>query len=168
MANAEVFQRVAREHKLSSKLNPIFTRFPELEDCCERVAAFIGDKFVGDEKPLVLEMLETGISAYKRAKKEGKENLAFMQALFERSDRLYAKRFIAVRGETIKVWYPMVESLPDFEQRHSTYKIETLDEPCIERITKRTAACQLAARALRGEMFRLYFEDYDVAHYSAD
>ena len=51
-----------------------------------------------------------------------------------------------------------------FETRHEGMVTGMVDERCPENVTPRSAAFQLAARALSGENFRLYFEDYDVAH----
>jgi hypothetical protein len=167
-AGMAVFQRVSKQHKLSQKLTPIFVQSPELEDCCKRLGDFIGDRFVGLKAPLILEMLEGALKAYRAAKKDGQPHIAFTQGLFEPAQRLYAKRYVARRGESLRVWYPMDEPITSFESRHSDYVLEMIDEPCIEVITKRTAAFQLAARVLRGEIFRLYFEDYDVPHHITD
>ncbi len=70
--------------------------------------------------------------------------------------------------ERYHVWPPMLEPIPVFEARHDGLETGMVDERCPETITKRSAAFQLAARALTGENFRLYFEDYDVAHAFSD
>jgi hypothetical protein len=167
VASAAVFKRVMKAHKLTQKMVPVFVTAPELEDSCERLADFLGDRFAGNENPLIFEMLENALKAFKLARKDGKPHVAFAQGLFEFSDLLYARRYVARRREALHVWYPMDESITSFEARHDKYALEMIDEPCIEKITKRTASMQLASRVLRGEIFRLYFEDYDVAHYDA-
>ena len=62
----------------------------------------------------------------------------------------------------------MLEPVTEFEARHEALGTEMVEERCPESITQRSAAFQLAARALTGENFRLYFEDYDVAHTFSD
>ncbi|CAG4926214.1 hypothetical protein [Paraburkholderia gardini] len=163
-----VFKKIIRDYKLSSRLIPVFTLAPELELACARVADFIGEKFMGESEPLVKEMLDHGLSAYRRARKTGDSHIAFMQGLFETAHLLYAHRYVARDGERYHVWSPMFEPVPAFEARHETLEIGMSDERCPESITQRSAAFQLAARALTGENFRLYFEDYDVAHAFAD
>lgn len=163
-----VFKKIIRENKMSSRLIPVFTVAPELELACARVADFIGEKFMGEAEPLVKEMLDTAIAAYKRTRKTGNPHIAFMQGLFSHAHLLYARRYVARDGERYFVWPPMLESITEFEARHETRSTEMVDERCPEVITQRSAAFQLAARALTGENFRLYFEDYDVAHTFSD
>jgi hypothetical protein len=162
--NSTVFKKIIRENRLSARLMPVFTIAPELELACSRVADFIGDRFMGESEPLVREMLEDGLSAYKRVRKSGEPHIAFMQGLFQRAHLLYARRYVAKDGQNLHVWSPMFEPITAFEARFEKGTIEMVNEACPERITPRTAAFQLAARALTGEGFRLYFEDYDVAH----
>ncbi len=163
-----VFKKIIREHKLSSRLIPVFTLAPELELACTRVADFIGEKFMGESEPLIKEMLDTAIAAYKRTRKTGNPHIAFMQGLFCHANLLYAKRYVARDGERYYVWPPMLEPVTEFEARHEARGTEMVEERCPEIITQRSAAFQLAARALTGENFRLYFEDYDVAHTYSD
>jgi hypothetical protein len=160
-----VFKKIS-DHKLSSRLIPVFTLAPELELACSRVADFIGENFMGDKEPLVKEMLQSGIAAFRRVRKTGEPNVAFMQGVFERAQLLYARRYVARQGERYHVWAPMLEPIPAFEARHHELGLctEMVDERCPDRVTPRSAAFQLAARALTGENFRLYFEVYDVAH----
>jgi hypothetical protein len=158
-----VFKKIIREHKLSSRLIPVFTLAPELELACTRVADFIGEKFMGESQPLIKEMLDSAIAAYKRTRKTGNSHIAFMQGLFCHAHLLYARRYVAREGERYYVWSPMFEPITEFEARHEARGTEMVDERCPESITQRSAAFQLAARALTGENFRLYFEDYDVA-----
>ena len=159
-----LFKKIIREHKLSSHLVPVFTLAPELELACSRLADFIGERFVGEHEPLMCEMLEDGVAAYKRVRKTGEPHVAFMQGLFRRSHLLYARRYVANEGDRVHVWWPMLEPVTAFEARFPEGATAMVDEACPERITHKTAAFQLAARALTGEGFRLYFEDYDVAH----
>ena len=159
-----LFKKIIREQKLSSHLVPVFTLAPELELACSRLADFIGERFVGEHKPLMCEMLEEGIAAYKRVRKTGEPHVAFMQGLFRRSYLLYARRYVVTEGERVHVWCPMLEPVTGFEARFPEGAAAMVHEACPERITHKTAAFQLAARALTGEGFRLYFEDYDVAH----
>jgi hypothetical protein len=166
-ASAAVFKRVMRTHKLAPKLVPVFVTAPELEDSCERLADFLGDQFTGNSSPLIFEMLDCALQAFRAARKGGEPSIAFAQGLFEHAHLVYARRYVARRGDALKVWYPMDEPITSFESRHAGHKLEMINEPCLEKITKRTAALQLASRVLRGEIFRLYFEDYDVAHYDA-
>lgn len=163
-----VFKKIIRDYKLSSRLIPVFTLAPELELACARVADFIGEKFMGESEPLIKEMLDNGLSAYKRTRKTGNPHVAFMQGLFEHAHRLYARRYVARDGERYHVWPPILEPIPAFEARFGGFEIGMVDERCPESITQRSAAFQLAARALTGENFRLYFEDYDVAHAFSD
>ena len=72
-----VFKKIIREHKLSARLVPVFTLAPELELACTRVADFIGEKFMGESEPLIKEMLDSGIAAYKRTRKTGNPHVAF-------------------------------------------------------------------------------------------
>ncbi|WP_176060268.1 hypothetical protein [Paraburkholderia sp. BCC1876] len=163
-----VFKQIIRDHKLSSRLIPVFTLAPELELACARVADFIGERFMGETDPLVVEMLQSGLAAFKRTRKSGTPHVAFMQGLFERAHLLYNRRYVASQGEKYAVWSPMFEPIPAFEARYGEWEIGMVDERCPEIITHRSAAFQLAARALTGESFRLYFEDYDVSHSLAD
>ncbi|MFM0608825.1 hypothetical protein PQR05_30270 [Paraburkholderia sediminicola] len=163
-----VFKQIIRDHKLSSRLVPVFTLAPELELACARVADFIGERFQGETDPLIVEMLQSALAAFKRTRKSGTPHVAFMQGLFERAHLLYARRYVARQGEKYFVWSPMFEPIPSFEARHGDWETGMVDERCPEIITQRSAAFQLAARALTGESFRLYFEDYDVAHSLAD
>ncbi|TGP40272.1 hypothetical protein EN871_29035 [bacterium M00.F.Ca.ET.228.01.1.1] len=163
-----VFKKIIRDYKLSSRLVPVFTVAPELELACARVADFIGEKFIGESEPLVKEMLDGGLAAYKRTRKTGNPHIAFMQGLFAGAHLLYARRYVARDGERYHVWPPMLEPVTQFEARHVALGTEMVDEQCPESITQRSAAFQLAARALTGEHFRLYFEDYDVAHTFSD
>jgi hypothetical protein len=159
-----VFKKIIREHKLSSRLTPVFTLAPELELACARVADFIGENFMGEAEPLVKEMLDAAIAEFKRTRKTGNPHIAFMQGLFSLAHRLYARRYIAREGERYHVWPTMLEPVTEFEQRYAGRTTEMVDERCPEVVTHRSVAFQLAARALTGENFRLYFEDYDVAH----
>jgi len=59
----------------------------------------------------------------------------------------------------------MVERLPH-SRRVQCPEIENFDEPCPDHVTERTVRFSLAARVLHGEAFRMYFEEYDVAHRS--
>jgi hypothetical protein len=163
-----VFKKIIRDYKLSSRLIPVFTLAPELELACARVADFIGEKFMGQAEPLVKEMLDSGLSAHKRTRKTGEPHIAFMQGLFQHAHLLYARRYVAREGERYHVWSPMLEPVPVFEARHDGLETAMVNERCPESITQRSAAFQLAARALTGENFRLYFEDYDVAHAFSD
>ncbi|MBB5510990.1 hypothetical protein [Paraburkholderia atlantica] len=163
-----VFKKIIREHKLSSRLIPVFTVAPELELACARVADFIGEKFMGESEPLVKEMLDCGLAAYKRTRKTGNPHIAFMQGLFSRAHLLYARRYVAIDGDRYHVWPPMFEPVTTFEARYGKLETGMFDERCPESVTQRSAAFQLAARALTGENFRLYFEDYDVAHAFSD
>jgi hypothetical protein len=159
-----VFKNIIRVHRLSHRLIPVFNVAPELELACSRLADFVGERFLGDHGPLAAEMFESALSGYRRAKRSGGANIAFMQGLFEPAKGLYARRYIAKRGEKLNVWSPMLEPIPAFEERHDNCEFETIDERCPEQITERTAAFQLASRVLQGEAFRMYFEEYDVAH----
>ena len=163
-----VLKKITREHKLSSRLIPVFTLAPELELACARVADFIGERFMGESEPLIKEMLDTAIAAFKRTRKTGNPHVAFMQGLFSHAHRLYGRRCIARDGERYHVWPPMLEPVTEFEARHEARGTEMVEERCPEVITQRSAAFQLAARALTGENFRLYFEDYDVSHAFSD
>jgi hypothetical protein len=163
-----VFKKIIRDYKLSARLIPVFTLAPELELACARVAEFIGEKFMGESEPLIKEMLDNGLSAYKRTRKTGNPHIAFMQGLFGHAHWLYARRYVARDGERYHVWPPMLEPIPEFEARFGGLETGMVDERCPESITQRSAAFQLAARALTGENFRLYFEDYDVAHAFSD
>jgi hypothetical protein len=159
-----LFKKIIRDNRLSSHLVPVFTLAPELELACSRLAEFIGERFVGECRPLMCEMLEDGLAAYKRVRKTGEPHVAFMQGLFGRAHLLYARRYVARQAERVHIWSPMLEPVTGFEARFVDCVTEMIDEACPERITHKTAAFQLAARALTGEGFRLYFEDYDVAH----
>jgi hypothetical protein len=159
-----VFKNIIRDYKLSTKLNRVFIVAPELDYACSRLADYIGENFRGEAGPLAKEMFESALSGYKRAKKAGNAHIAFMQGLFEPAKQLYARRYIARDGEKIHVWCPMVEAITAFEARYSALQVENFDEPCPDHVTERTAAFQLAARVLHGEAFRMYFEEYDVAH----
>jgi hypothetical protein len=158
------FKNIIRDHKLSHKLIPVFNVAPELELACSRVADFVGERFLGDSGPLCAEMIESALSGFKRAKRTGNQHIAFMQGLFEPAKALYARRYVAKRGEKLSVWSPMLEPIPMFEERHANCEFAMIDERCPEQITERTAAFQLASRVLQGEAFRVYFEEYDVAH----
>ncbi|AKM45377.1 hypothetical protein NL30_36690 [Burkholderia contaminans] len=162
-----VFKKIIREHKLSSHLTPVFTFAPELELVCARVADFVGEHFIGKAEPLVKEMFVDGLNAFKRERKTGDPHIAFMQGVFSSAHLLYARRFVVRDGDRFHVWSPMFEPVTAFESR---YKLapEMVDERCPENISQRSAAFQLAARALTGETFRLYFEGYDVAHSFSD
>jgi hypothetical protein len=166
--NSTVFKKIIRENRLSARLMPVFTIAPELELACSRLADFIGERFVGESGPLIREMLEDGLLAYKRVRKSGEPHVAFMQGLFQRAHLLYARRYVARDGQNLHVWSPMFEPVTAFEARFDEGATEMVEEACPERITPKTAAFQLAARALTGEGFRLYFEDYDVAHDYSD
>jgi len=159
-----VFKIIIRDHKLSHKLIPVFNVAPDLELACSRVADFVGERFLGEKGPLAAEMIESALSSFKRAKRTGDQHVAFMQGLFEPAKSLYARRYVARRGDKLSVWSPMLESIPVFEERHPNCEYETVDERCPEHITERTAAFQLASRVLQGEAFRRYFEEYDVTH----
>lgn len=159
-----VFKNIIRDHRLSHKLIPVFTVAPELELACSRIADFVGEHFRGESGPLVKEMFECALSGYKRTRRAGNEHIAFMQGLFQQSQLLYARRYVARQADKVEVWSPMIEPIPVFETRYNGFEIETIDERCPEHITERTAAFQLASRVLHGETFRMYFEDYDVAH----
>ena len=159
-----VFKKIIRDYKLSTRLVPVFTLAPELELACSRVADFVGEKFMGREEPLVKEMLASAIAGFRRVRKTGAPHIAFMQGLFEPSHLIYAKRYVARQGERYHVWSPMLEPVPAFEARYAELETGMVDERCPEHITQRSAAFQLAARVLTGESFRMYFEDYDVAH----
>ncbi|MDR9334149.1 hypothetical protein FEP24_05792 [Burkholderia multivorans] len=80
---------------------------------------------------------------------------------------LYARRFVVRDGDRCHVWSPMFESVTAFESRFKLAP-EMVDERCPENISQKSAAFQLAARELTGETFRLYFEEYDVAHTYSD
>ncbi|MGF6726795.1 hypothetical protein P3T43_006187 [Paraburkholderia sp. GAS41] len=163
-----VFKKVIRDYKLSTRLVPVFTLAPELELACSRVAEFVGERFMGAQEPLVKEMLTSALAGFKRVRKTGDSHIAFMQGLFEHAHLLYAKRYVARQGERYHVWSPMFEPVPVFEARYAELETGMVDERCPEHITQRSAAMQLAARALTGENFRMYFEDYDVAHCFSD
>src|ERR1700754_1704099 len=163
-----VFKKVIRDYKLSSRLIPVFTLAPELELSCARVSDFIGERFMGEAEPLVKEMLDSALASFKKARKSTESHVAFMRGFFAPACLLYARRYVARDGEKYHVWSPMLEPITAFEARHRDLTVEMFDERCPERITQRSAAFQLAARALTGENFRLYFEDYDVAHHLAD
>lgn len=163
-----VFKKIIRDHKLSARLIPVFTLAPELELCCSRVAEFIGERFMGENEPLVKEMLDSALTGYKKTRKACDPHVAFMRGLFAPAWRLYSHRYVAQDGEKYHVWSPMLEPVTKFEARHGQLAVGMSDERCPERVTQRSAAFQLAARALTGENFRLYFEDYDVAHDLAD
>ena len=105
-----VFKNIIRDHKLSHKLIPVFNVAPELELACSRVAEFVGERFRGDKGPLAAEMIESALSGFKRAKRTGDQHVAFMQGLFEPSKSLYARRYVARRGEKLAVWSPMLEA----------------------------------------------------------
>ncbi|MGU7775679.1 hypothetical protein ACV229_36690 [Burkholderia sp. MR1-5-21] len=163
-----VFKKIIRDHKLSARLIPAFTLAPELELACTRVAEFIGENFIGKSESLVKEMLTEGLEGFKRVRKTGAPHVAFMQGLFAPAHLLYARRYVARDGDRYHVWSPMFEPIPAFEARHATLTKEMVDERCPENISQRSAAFQLASRALTGENFRLYFEEYDVAHTFSD
>lgn len=165
---SDLFKQVVREHKLSTKLVPIFTVAPELELVCSRVADFVGDKFVGESRPLVAEMFADAIAAFKDAKADLRPHVAFAKGLFSRAHLLFAKRYVAWSGERYQVWSPLFEPIPLFEARYPKHRIEMADERCPENITQRSVAFQLAARTMSAEHFRLYFEDWHVADSIAD
>ncbi|KVK86649.1 hypothetical protein [Burkholderia sp. MSMB1498] len=162
-----VFKKIIREHKLSAHLTPVFTFAPELELVCARVAEFVGEHFIGKAEPLVKEMFVDALTAFKRVRKTGDPHVAFMQGLFASAHMLYARRFVVRDGERFHVWSPMFEPVTAFELRHKLTP-QMVEERCPENISQRSAAFQLAARALTGETFRLYFEEYDVAHAFSD
>jgi hypothetical protein len=114
-----VFKKIIRDHKLSTRLNPVFTLAPELELACSRIAEFVGERFIGEEGPLIREMLQSGIDAFRRVRKTGEPNVAFMQGLFGRAHLLYARRYVARQGDRYHVWSPMLEPIPAFEARHA-------------------------------------------------
>jgi len=143
-----VFKKIIRDYKLSTRLVPVFTLAPELELACSRVAEFVGERFMGAQEPLVKEMLTSALAGFKRVRKTGDSHIAFMQGLFEHAH--------------------LFEPVPVFEARYAELETGMVDERCPEHITQRSAAMQLAARALTGENFRMYFEDYDVAHCFSD
>ena len=159
-----VFKNIIRDHKLSHKLIPVFNVAPELELACSRVAEFVGERFRGDKGPLCAEMIDSALSGFKRAKRTGDQHVAFMQGLFEPAKALYARRYVARRGEKLAFGRRCSSRFQLFEERHANCEFETIDERCPEQITERTAAFQLASRVLQGEAFRCYFEEYDVAH----
>ena len=113
-----VFKNIIRDHKLSHKLIPVFNVAPDLELACSRVADFVGERFVGDKGPLAAEMIESALASFKRAKRTGDQHVAFMQGLFEPAKSLYARRYVARRGDKVSVWSPMLEPIPTFEERH--------------------------------------------------
>lgn len=159
-----VLKKITRDYKLSTRLMPVFTLAPELEHVCSRLADFVGERFMGERDPLIVEMLRSGLDAFRRARKDAMPHVAFMQGLFQPAYLVYARRYVARQGDRYQVWSPMFEPLPVFEARHEGMVTSMVDERCPENVTPRSAAFQLAARALSGENFRLYFEDYDVAH----
>ncbi|KND57720.1 hypothetical protein BVER_03543 [Candidatus Burkholderia verschuerenii] len=158
------YKNIIRDHKLSHRLNPVFTIAPELELACSRLADFIGERFMGDKRSLAAEMIKSALDGYKRVKRTGDPHIAFMQGLFEPAKLLYARRYAGRRKDKLVVWCPMVEAIPQFEARYHDYAFEMVEERCPDHITQRTAAFQMAARVLHGEAFRRYFEEYDVAH----
>ncbi|WP_320534283.1 hypothetical protein [Robbsia andropogonis] len=161
---SDVFKKVIRDFKISQKFTSVFTVAPELELVCTRVCAFIGYNFIGEAKPLVAEMLIDALAAHKDATPEESPQVAFARGLFARAHLLFARRYVAWLGEKYQIWCPMFEPVPAFEARYCDYRLEMADERCPEEVTQRSVALQLAARTLSSEHFRLYFEDYDVAH----
>lgn len=160
---SSLFRQIAKDHKLSAKLSPVFIAFPELSDACERLVDFIGPQFRVRDEPLVKEMLADAIAGYKANRKEGSGHVAFISGLFARAHDLYAKRYAAFKGEKYHVWHPFLEPIPAFEARQPQgYECRMVDEPCPFAITQRSAAFQLAARVLNGSTFRRYFDEYDA------
>jgi hypothetical protein len=158
-----LFRQVVRQYKLSTKLSPMFTVSPELADVCTRLVDFIGTTYQVRDEPLVKEMLCDAIGAYRAARSDGQQNVAFVNGLFSRSHELYLKRYAAFRGTRYDLWYPFYESIPEFERRQahgSEFRI--VDEAVPVTVTQRSAAFQLAARVLNGQTFHLYFEHYEA------
>ncbi|MEN7527693.1 hypothetical protein ACTMU2_35820 (plasmid) [Cupriavidus basilensis] len=161
---SSLFRQVVKENKLSTKLAPIFTLSPDLDDVCTRVVDYIGVNFRVRDEPLVKEMLLDAITAWRAARKQGDPNVAFMKGLFGRAHDLYEKRYAAFKGERYNVWDPFQESIPSFEQRQPDgYVCQVVEERVPGPVTQRCAAFQLAARVLTGYAFSRYFESYDVA-----
>lgn len=165
---SDVFKKIVRDFKLSPKFIPVFTIAPELELVSTRVADFIGMNFVGEEKPLIVEMFTDALAAFKEDKREADPHVSFAKGLFTRSHLLFAKRYVAWNGDKYQVWSPMFESITAFEERNAKHRVEMADERCPENVSQRSVAMQLAARTLSSEHFRLYFEDYHVAEHYPD
>ncbi|CAG9186006.1 hypothetical protein [Cupriavidus pampae] len=164
MRSPTLFRQIVKQYRMSTKLTPIFTLSPDLDDICTRVVDYIGINFRIRDEPLVAEMLNDAIQAWRRARKHGDANVAFMQGLFGRAHDLYAKRYAAFKGDRYNVWYPYLESIPAFEQRQpSGYICQVVEEPVPGHVSQRCASFQLAARVLNGYSFTRYFEGYDVA-----
>ncbi|CAE6963018.1 hypothetical protein [Paraburkholderia domus] len=161
---SELLKTAAREHKLAGKLAQIFVVSPQLELAAGRVADFIGLRFQGEQDALIKEVLTRALEQHKGASKQCNPDLAFLHGLFEHADRLYRRRHVAKKGEQYFVWLPMIESITQFETRHETMQIDTIGECCPDEITPHSAAFQLAARTLPGELFRLFLEDHDASH----
>ncbi|MGB8420236.1 hypothetical protein [Paraburkholderia sp.] len=149
---------------MAGRLGQIFVVAPQLELACERVADFIGLRFQGEQDPLIKELLTRAVEGYKSARKECNPELAFLHGLFEYADRLYRRRHVAKQGEKYFVWLPMIESVTQFESKYQTMEIGTIAERCPDEITQHSAAFQLAARTLPGELFRQFLEDFDGSH----
>jgi hypothetical protein len=161
---SELLKSAAREHKLAAKLGQIFVVSPQLELASGRVADFVGLRFRGEQDPLIKEMLTRAVEGYKGAGKQCNPEIAFLHGLFEHAERLYRRRHVAKQGDKYFVWLPMIESITQFESKHEPMEIGTIAERCPDEITQHSAAFQLAARTLPGELFRLFLEDYDASH----
>lgn len=73
------FKNIIRDHKLSHKPIPVFNVASELELACSRVLDFVGERFRRDKGPLCAEMIDSGLSDYKRT---GDQHIAFMRGIF--------------------------------------------------------------------------------------
>lgn len=118
----------------------------------------MGNRFIGEEEPLIKEMLLRALDRYKESRKQGDQAEAFLLGLFEHAERLYQRRHVAKAGDKYFVWLPMIESLTQFETKYCECEIETIAERCPDVITPSSATFQLAARTLPGELFRRFFE----------
>jgi hypothetical protein len=166
--DTDLLKTAGREHKLASKLAQIFVVAPQLELASARVADFVGLQFLGEKDPLIKEILAGAAEAYKRSDNHATAEMAFLCGLFEPAERLYRRRYVARQPDRYFVWLPMIEPIPQFEARYQALQIQTIDEACPDEITRESAAFQLAARTLPGELFRLYLENHNENRRLAD
>ena len=97
-----VFKNIIRDHKLSHKLIPVFNVAPELELACSRVAEFVGERFTWRQGAACRRDDRVGTQRRSNARSaRAIQHVAFMQGLFEPAKSLYARRYVARRGEKL-------------------------------------------------------------------
>lgn len=164
---SDILELVSREHKLASKLGPIFVVSPELKIASSRLAEYVGTRFIGAEGPLLIEMLVRAVERYREARKHRNQEMSFLEGLFEYADRLYLRRHVAKTEQLYDVWLPMIEPVTQFEGRNVSAEIVSINEKCPDLVTRESAALQMAARTLTGELFRLFIEEHYANHSQA-